>query len=302
MVRPSGIAVGVVNFDMGTVRSSILGGACAATGRSQRWCMLEWIMLSPENLRKFFVRMKDDQGFRNFYQNLFDLMRLVHLRIFDERAPEVELVSKALNEAVRLSLASEERGREVLLEQLKKRDERIDWLKGLTQDWEMKERTRWRDLVPEVMKTRTGVKRSRSQSKAKPGQTKRKRMRSRRAKLSVDAGAPQDLSCPAPSQLGLGLPGLESGFGAVDDGLEEVEVAGVPGGVPSGVPASDPGRPGPVVKPGPVKRMSAASRKSRKDAPRVLTYDKIIEGDNRSEAAFPDEMEFQFEIPPEERF
>ena len=118
----------------------------------------------------------------------------------------------------------------------------------------------------------------------------------------MDAGAPQDLSCPAPSQLGLGLPGLESGFGAVDDGLEEVEVAGVPGGVPSGVPASDPGRPGPVVKPGPVKRMSAASRKSRKDAPRVLTYDEIIEGDSRSEAAFPDEMEFQFEIPPEERF
>ena len=251
-------------------------------------------MLSPENLRKFFIRMRDDEGFRNFYQNLFDLMRLVHLGIFDERAPEVELVSKALNEAVRLSLASEERGREVLLEQLKKREERIEWLKGLTQDWEMKERTRWRDLVPGVMKNRTGVKRSRSQSKAKPGQMKRKRMRSRRAKLSADGGAPQDLSCPAPSQLGLGLPGLESGSGAVDDGLEEVEVAGVP--------ASDPGRTGSLVKPGPVKRMSAASRKSCKDGPRVLTYDEIMEGDRRSEAAFPDEMEFQFEIPSEERF
>ena len=259
-------------------------------------------MLSPENLRKFFIRMKEDQGFRNFYQNLFDLMRLVHLRIFNERAPEVELVSKAFNEAVRLSLASEERGREALLEQLKKRDERIDCLKGLTQDWEMKERTRWRDLVPEVMKNRTGVKRSRSQSKGKPGQMKRKRIRSRQAKLSFDAGAPQDLSCPAPSQLGLGLPGLKSGSGVMDDGLEEVEVAGVPVGVPGGVLARDPGEAGPVVKPGPVKRMSAASRKSRKDGPRVLTYDEIIEGDNRSEAAFPDEMEFQFEIPPEERF
>ena len=161
----------------------------------------------------------------------------------------------------------------------------------------MKERTRWRDLVPGVMKNRTGVKRSRSQSKAKPGQMKRKRMRSRRAKPGTDGGASQDLSCPALSQLGLGLPGLESGFGAVDDGLEEVEVAGVPVGVPGGVLAR-----GPVVKPGPVKRMSAASRKSRKDGPRVLTYDEIIEGDNRSEAAFPDEMEFQFEIPPEERF
>ena len=99
-------------------------------------------MLTPGNLRKFFSRMRDEEGFRKFYQNLFDLMRLVHLRIFDERAPVVEQVSKALNEAVLLSLASEERGREAVLEQHRKRDERIDWLKGLTQDWEMKERTR----------------------------------------------------------------------------------------------------------------------------------------------------------------
>ena len=68
--------------------------------------------------------------------------------------------------------------------------------------------------------------------------------------MSSGSGDPQDLSCPAPSQLGLGLPGLESGLGALDDGLEEVEVAGVPAGVPPGVPAGVPGEAGPVVKPG----------------------------------------------------
>ena len=60
--------------------------------------------------------------------DLFDLLRLVHLRIFDEKTPVVEQVNKALNEAVLLSLASEERGREAVLEQLRKRDERIEWL------------------------------------------------------------------------------------------------------------------------------------------------------------------------------
>ena len=130
---------------------------------------------------------------------------------------------------------------------------------------------------------------------------KRQRKRTRLAKVSSGGRAPQDLSCPAPSQLRLGLPGLESGLGALDDGLEEVEVAGVPAGVPPGVPAGVPGEAGPVVKPGSTKRMSAASRRSRKDGPRVLTYDEIIEGDGRTKAAFPDELEFQFEIPPEER-
>ena len=148
MMRPLGIAVGVVNFDMGSIRSSVLGRACAGTGRSQRWSVLEWVMLTPENFKKFFTRMRDDEGFRKFYQNIFDLLRLVHLRIFDEKAPVVEQVDKALNEAVLLSLASEEQGREAALEQLRMRDERISWLKGLTQDWEMKERTRWRDVVP----------------------------------------------------------------------------------------------------------------------------------------------------------
>ena len=102
------------------------------------------------------------------------------------------------------------------------------------------------------------------------------------------------------------MPGLESGLGALDDGLEEVEVAGipvgVPAGVPVGVPAGVPAGVAPVVKPGLAKWTSAASRKSRKDGPRVLTYDEIIEGEDKAEVAFPDELDFQFEIPPEERF
>ena len=45
----------------------------------------------------------------------------------------------------------------------------------------MKERTRWREVVPGVLavKARSGVKRSRSQSKAKPSQLKHQRKRTR---------------------------------------------------------------------------------------------------------------------------
>ena len=217
MVRPPGITAGVVNFDMSMIRSSIVGRACSATGRSQRWCVLEWVLLTPENLKKFFIRMGEDEGFRRFYQNLFDLLRLAHMHIFNEKASVIEPVDKALNDAVLLSLAAEEQGLEADLAQIRIREERISWLKGLSQDWEMKERTRWREVVPGVPKTkiRSGVKRSRSQSKAKPGQLRRQKKRARLAKLSSESGEPQDLSCPAPSQLGLGLPGLESGLGDV---------------------------------------------------------------------------------------
>ena len=49
----------------------------------------------------------------------------------------------------------------------------------------------------------------------------------------------------------------------------------------------------------PIKRMSAATRRSRKDGARALTYDELIEGGEKAEIAFPDDLDFQFKIPPD---
>ena len=43
--------------------------------------------------------------------------------------------------------------------------------------------------------------------------------------------------------------------------------------------------------------MSSASRWSRIDGPRALTYDEQIEVGGKAEIAFPDNLDFQFEIP-----
>ena len=55
----------------------------------------------------------------------------------------------------------------------------------------------------------------------------------------------------------------------------------------------------------PVRRTCAATRRSRRDGPRVLSYDELIEGEERPKDVFLDdldEFDLQFEIPPEERF
>ena len=127
-------------------------------------------MLNPEFLKKFFVRMQEDVGFRRFYTNLYDLLRLCHLRIFEEKALKIEAVDDALNKAVVLNLEAERMGLEVDEAQVLIRKKRVSWLEGLSTDWEPKERTRWRDVVPGVKtKLRSGLKQSRSQSKVKPG-------------------------------------------------------------------------------------------------------------------------------------
>ena len=191
-------------------------------------------------------------------------------------------------------MEAEKKGLELDKAQVWIREEQISWLEGLSDDWEMKERTRWRDVVPGVPKTkiRSGTKRSRSQSKGKPGKLKRMKKRARLAKQGSGVGGSGDLSCPARSQPGLGLPRTGSGLGAMDDSLEEVEVVGVAGVLARvGV--------GSATGSGPAKKMSAAAatRRSRKGGPRVLTYDEIIEGGEKVEVVFPDDLDFQFEIP-----
>lgn len=106
-------------------------------------------MLNPESLRNFFVRMRVEVGFRRFYTNL-DLLRLCFLRLFDEKVPLIKSVSDALNAAVALNLESERKCLEVDKAQVLIRRKRVSWLEELSTDWELKERTRWRDVVPEV--------------------------------------------------------------------------------------------------------------------------------------------------------
>ena len=302
MVRPPGVKIPLLELEVSTARSSDIGRACSVTGRSQRWNILEWVMLNPELLKKFFIRMTEEERVRRFYTNLYDLLRLCHLRIFDEKAPVIEAVEDSLNKAVVLSLDAEKNGLEADEAQVLIRKRRVSWLEDLTKDWDLKERTRWREVVPGIPKTklRSGVKRSRSKSKIKPIKLKRMRIRARIPKADCAAGVGSGGSSgPAPSQSGLGLPGTGSGLGAMDDGGEDVVILG---GADSSE-GSEVENTAHSIKVSetkkPVKRMSAATRRSRKDGARVMSYDELIKGGEKAEIAFPDGLDFQFEIPPD---
>ena len=62
MVRPPGIKFELLNFNISTVKCCDIGKACSTVGRSQRWSILEWLMLNPDSLKKFFVRMAEAGG------------------------------------------------------------------------------------------------------------------------------------------------------------------------------------------------------------------------------------------------
>ena len=119
------------------------------------------------------------------------------------------------------------------------------------------------------------------------------------AKSVVKPKDANDLAGPASSQPALGLLGVGSELGEEDTGQQEdvvlldendctMEVVkGEKGAAPGLAEAGMKSR----------KRLSAASRMSRSE--RLRTYDELIEVSYKAVVAFPDDLDFQFEIPPE---
>ena len=66
-----------------------------------------------------------------------DLERRVKRRLEQQRSKEVTRS---------MSMLIVQDGEKVLI-----RKKRVSWLEGLSMDWELKERTRWRDVVPGVL-------------------------------------------------------------------------------------------------------------------------------------------------------
>ncbi len=198
------------------------------------------------------------------------LHRSTSRRIFDIVAPRVARVELGLAQGVLNTLAQETRLLEKSRKETALREARVNWLTELSKDSTFRERSKWREGIPElpVWRRRGGQKRSYSKVQ-KPGKDQRKRLRLARQKPSSDPN-PGDAS-------------------AVD---RDAAVSVV-------TEKNDPGCSG-VIR-GVVSSRSVASReraRSRnKKSARVLTYDEIIEGEDS--IPFPDNLEFRFEIPDE---
>ena len=307
MVRPEGVSVPLLEFDISSTKPCEIGRRCTEIGRCQRWSLLEWARLNPDRLRGFFARMIRDPWFQTHYANMYDAMRLCYRRMCDENAPRVKKVEVQLCNAVRKSLEVEMTALERARTVVGVREQRVEYLTNLSKDWSFKERTRWTVEVPVLpgWKPRGGRKRARSVTRSKVGveKVKSKNLRSlARVGPGSVAASVQSASQPDP-----GVPGARSGFVDQDDGLhqeEEMEDVVIlneedledePGGsaLSSGLPVEsmELDVQGPAPK---KKRLTSALKVSRNV--RVRTYDELIEG---SDKLAYDDLDFEFEIPKE---
>ena len=117
-------------------------------GRSQRFVILELDLDNPEKISEFLHRMKMDQKFRTYYYGLYDSLRLLYRRIYDESTVMVIQAEKYWSSKLDHVLEEKQGALKRCKEEITARRARVAWLEQIKAD-ELKDRNLWRSgLVP----------------------------------------------------------------------------------------------------------------------------------------------------------
>ena len=118
-------------------------------GRSHRDCILEWARLNQEKISLFLDRMATDPLWQIAFRGVYNSLRLLYLRLFNEEARTVEMMEVQLTHRIELMLAKERICLERHEQELAVRRACVLYLESVTsEEGEFQERTDWRKKLP----------------------------------------------------------------------------------------------------------------------------------------------------------
>ena len=104
--------------------------------------------MNPEKISDFFNRMKSDARFRNYYLTVYDALRILHRRIFDEPPDIIVQSDEHWSSKLEIALEEERRALERCQVEIIARQSRVSWLEQVQED-EFGDRYHWRQgLIP----------------------------------------------------------------------------------------------------------------------------------------------------------
>ena len=105
--RPQTVPGGYLKLNPSLNSPITISKRCKVIERSQRDCILEWARLNPEKFSLFLDRMATDPKWQISFRGLYDSLRLLYLRLFNEEARTVEIMELQLKYRIELMLAEE---------------------------------------------------------------------------------------------------------------------------------------------------------------------------------------------------
>ena len=105
---------------------------------------------NPEKISSFLDRLSADPKWQISVRGVYDSLRLLYLRLFNQEARTVELMELQLKHRVELLLAEERICLERHEKELAVRKSRVLYLESVTADSEFAERIQWRSKLPSL--------------------------------------------------------------------------------------------------------------------------------------------------------
>ena len=99
--------------------------------------------MNPEKISDFFNRMKTDARFRNYYLTVYDALRILHKRIFDEPPDIIVQSDEHWISKLEIALKEERRALERCQVEIVARQSRVSWLEQVQAD-DLGDRYHWR--------------------------------------------------------------------------------------------------------------------------------------------------------------
>ena len=132
--RPVSMQAGMLDFNPACVQPAEVSKFCSANNRIQRFAIVEWSIMNPEKIVEFFDRMRKDSRFRNYYNNVYDPLRIVYKMLFDEPLMEVGQSESQWSTKLERVLVEERQALERCREEIIVRESRVAWLKHVQAD------------------------------------------------------------------------------------------------------------------------------------------------------------------------
>ena len=135
--------------------------------------------MNPEKISEFFNRMKTNFRFRNYYLSVYDALRILHKRIFDEPSDVAVQSEEHWSSKLEIALEEERGALERCQLEIVVRQSRVSWLEQVQAD-DLGDRYHWRqglEALPcwKSKTARHAAKMKMARSRSKLGQSKPKK-------------------------------------------------------------------------------------------------------------------------------
>ena len=147
----------------------VLSAFCKENLRIQKFVFCEQGRRDPNKIHDMIERIKNNKNLQKYYKNTYDALRLLFWRIFNKPALRIDSVDEKLANALYVTLEQELAEKNKTEQELRCRNDRVQFLTKLFEAKDTVQRTRWRENIPRLPEwkaRRGGRKRGRSVSRS----------------------------------------------------------------------------------------------------------------------------------------